>query len=202
VPLSRLIDFHWTLNLPVAAQEIVMGRTASPGGRAGMSAGTGSAVGWLSFRRIIDIPFETCVAALENWQRTGQDGELRIGPSLLRGPIEHDRDSGTCKIEVYLARGLLRPALRMRLNIDRWSWPPARTALELTPCHRVRPTTAYFRSGHLLLDSLTHSLPRHTPAQCLDHAPASQPTAPRAYPDRAEPRPMVRRPGSTLRATG
>jgi hypothetical protein len=24
--------------------------------------------GWLSFRRIIDIPFETCVAALESWQ--------------------------------------------------------------------------------------------------------------------------------------
>ena len=103
-----------------------------------MSAGKGRAVGRLSFRRIIDIPFETCVAALENWQRTGQDGELRIGPSLLRGPIEHDRDSGTCKIEVCLARGLLR-----------------------------RPS------------ALTTS-PR-----------ASRPH-PRAYPDRAEPRPMVR----------
>ena len=147
-----------------------------------MSAGKGRAVGRLSFRRIIDIPFETCVAAIENWQRTGQDGELRIGPSLLRGPIEHDRDSGTCKIEVCLARGLLRPARRMRLNIDRWSWPPARTALELIPCHRVWPTAAYFRSGHLLLDSLIHSLRRHTPAQRFDHVPASQPTAPQGLP--------------------
>ena len=147
-----------------------------------MSGGTGRAVGRLSFRRIIDTPFETCAAALENWQRTEQDGELRIGHSLLRGPIEHDRDSGTCRIEVRLARGPLRPRLRMRLNIDRWSWPPARTALELIPCDRVRPTAAYFRSGHLLLDSLTHSVPRHAPAQRLDHVPANQPTARQGLP--------------------
>jgi hypothetical protein len=70
-----------------------------------MSAGTCSAVSWLWFRRIIDIPFETCVAALESWQRTGHDGELHIGQSLLRWPIEHDRDCGTCRIEVGLARG-------------------------------------------------------------------------------------------------
>jgi hypothetical protein len=140
--------------------------------RSGMSAGTGRAADRLSFRRITDIPFETCVAALENWPRTGKDTELRIGQSLLRGPIEHDRDSGTCRIGVRLARGPLRPLLPMRLNIDRWSWPPARTALELIPCDGVRPTAAYFRSGHLLLDSLTDSIPRHTPAQRLDHVPA------------------------------
>jgi len=151
-----------------------------------MSAGAGGAVGQLSFRRIIDIPFETCVAALENWQRTEQDGELRIGHSLLRGPIEHDRPSGTCRIEVRLARGPLRPLLRMRLNIDRWSWPPARTALELIPCDRVRPTAAYFRSGHLLLDSLTRSLPRHAPGQRLDHVPASRPTARQGLPGPTE----------------
>ena len=151
-----------------------------------MSAGAGGVVGQLSFRRIIDIPFETCVAALENWQRTEQDGELRIGHSLLRGPIEHDRASGTCRIEVRLARGPLRPLLRMRLNIDRWSWPPARTALELIPCDRVRPTAAYFRSGHLLLDSLTRSLPRHTPGQRLDHVPASRPTARQGLPGPTE----------------
>ena len=169
-----------------------------------MSAGTGRAVGRLSFRRIIDIPLETCVAALENWQRTEQDGELRIGQSLLRGPIEHDRVSGTCRIEVRLARGPLRPVVRMRLNIDRWSWPPARTALELIPCDRVRPTAAYFRSGHLLLDSLTRSVPPHTPAQRLDHVRASQPTARQGLPrtDRSESPPDVRSPGSTPRATG
>jgi hypothetical protein len=128
-----------------------------------VSSGTGRAVDRLSFRRITDVPFETCVAALENWRRTEQDGGLRIGHSLWRGPIEHDRDSGTCRIEVRLARGPLRPLLRMRLNVDRWSWLPARTALELIPCDRVRPTAAYFRSGHLLLDSLTHSMPRHAP---------------------------------------
>jgi hypothetical protein len=112
----------------------------------------------LSFRRIVDIPFQTCVAALENWQRTGPYGELQIGQSLLRGPIRHDRDSGTYSIEVRLARGPLRPRLPMRLNIDRWSGPAARTALELIPGMRVRPAAAYFRAGHLLLDALTRRL--------------------------------------------
>jgi hypothetical protein len=147
-------------------------RMAQFGGMATMmSAGAGHAGDQLSFRRIIDIPFETCVAALENWQRTGQDSELRIAQSLLRGPIDHDRDSGTCRVEVRLARGPLRPLLSMRLIIDRWSWPPARTALELIPCDRVRPTAAYFRSGHLVLDSLARSVSRPTPAQRLDHVP-------------------------------
>jgi hypothetical protein len=99
------------------------------------------------------------VAVLENWPRIEHGGELRIGQSLLRGPIEHDRDSGTYRITVRLARGLLRRPLRMRLNIDRWSWRPARTALELIPCERVWPTPAYFRAGHLLMDSLTRSVP-------------------------------------------
>jgi hypothetical protein len=140
-----------------------------------MSAGTCSAVSWLWFRRIIDIPFETCVAALESWQRTGHDGELHIGQSLLRWPIEHDRDCGTCRIEVGLARGPLRPPLRMRLDIDRWSPSSSRTALELIPGQRVRPTAAYFRAGHLLLDSLTHSLLQYLPAQRRGCITATQP---------------------------
>ena len=137
------------------------GPPGSPDGQATMSAGMGPARGWLSFRRLIDVPFEICVAALDSWLRTGQDNELRFGDSLLRGPIEHDRDSGTCRIEVRLARGPLRPLLRMRLNIDCWS--SSSTAMELMPCGRVRPTAAYFRAGHLLLDSLIRSLPRHSP---------------------------------------
>ena len=79
------------------------------GGEASMSAGMCPVLGWLLFRRIVDVPFETCVAALDSWQRTGLDGELRIGDSRLRAPIEHDRDSGTPRIEVRLARGPLRP---------------------------------------------------------------------------------------------
>ena len=126
-----------------------------------MSAGTRTIQGWLPFRRIVDVPFETCLAAVESWQRTGPDGELRIGESRLRGPIEHDRDSGTRRIEVRLARGPLRPLLRMRLYIDRWS--SSSTALELIPCGRVRPTAAYFRAGHLLLGSLARSLSQQLP---------------------------------------
>jgi len=126
-----------------------------------MSASMGPARGWLSFRRIVDVPFETCVAALDSWEAIGHGG-LRFGGSLLRGPAEHDRDSGTCRIQVRLARGPLRPLLRMRLDIDRWTC--SSTAVELIPCGRVWPTAAYFRAGHLLVDSLTRSLSQPLPA--------------------------------------
>ena len=131
---------------------------------ASMSAGRCSAANWLSFPRIIDIPFNICVAALEGWQRTGQGGELHIGHGLLRWPIERDHDRCACRIGVGLARGPLRPPRRMRLDISCWSPSSSRTVLELIPSQRVRPTAAYFRSGHLLLDSLTQSLLRHAGA--------------------------------------
>jgi hypothetical protein len=127
-----------------------------------MSTSMGPARGSLSFRRIIDVPFETCVAALDSWQPIGPGGELRFGGSLLCGPVEHDDGSGTCRVQVRLARGPLRPLLVMRLDIDRWSC--SSTAVELVPCRRVWPTAAYFRAGHRLLDSLTHSLSQHRPA--------------------------------------
>ena len=120
---------------------------------------------WLSFARIINVPFESCVATLESWQRTGHGDELHIGQSLLRWPIQHDRDLGTYRIGVGLDRGPLRPPLRMRLDIARWSRLSSRTALELIPCQLIRPTPAYFRSGHLLLDSVTHLLRQDLPAQ-------------------------------------
>jgi hypothetical protein len=149
---------------------------AEEAGDAFMNAVMSRALDRLSFRRITDIPFETYVTALENWQH---GGELHIGRGTLRRPIEHDRDSGTFRIEVRLARGPLRPPLRMKLNIDRWSWLPARTALELIPCERVWPTAAYFRAGHLLLDSLTRWVPQHTPTPRADYFP---PFAFRDYP--------------------
>jgi hypothetical protein len=116
-----------------------------------------SVLGRLSFRRIVDIPFETCLAALGSWQRTWQASELPIGGSRVRGPIEHDHDAGTCRIQVRLAQGPLRPLVRMRLGIDRWS--SSSIAVELISCGRIRPTARFFRAGHLLLDSLTCSLP-------------------------------------------
>ena len=142
--------------------------------RQGPHPQTGSMVGPGSFRRIVDVPFESCVTALDNRQRAGQYGVLRFGDSLLHGPIEHDRDSATCRIQVRLARGPLRPLLRMRLDIDRWS--ASSTAVELIPCGRVRPTAASFRAGHLLLDSLTRSLLHLPPAHARDTA--SQPRTP------------------------
>ena len=112
-----------------------------------------------SFRRIVDMPFEACVAALESWLRGQRHyGELQVGRSWLRGPVVHDPDWGTFRIEVGLARGRLRRRLRMRLDVDCWSSTFSETAFELTPCERVRLTASYFRAGHLLLDSLVDSL--------------------------------------------
>jgi len=128
-----------------------------------MIAGARSFCGWLSFRLIADIPFGTCLAALESWQLSGQDGGQRIGQSLLRGPIEHDQDSGTRRVRVRLARGPLRPLLWMRLDIDHWACSPPRTALELIPCRYIRPSADYYWAGHLLLDSLALSMARPCP---------------------------------------
>jgi hypothetical protein len=125
---------------------------------ADMSTSMVPVLGSLSFWRIVDVPFETCVAALDSRLRTRHGGGLRFGGSQLLGPMEHDRDLGTRRIQVRLARGPLLPLLRMRLDIDRWS--SSSTALELIPCRLVRPTADYFRAGRLLLDSLTRSLPQ------------------------------------------
>ena len=147
--------------------------------------GMGSGPAWLSFRRIVDIPFETCVAALEGWRREGRNGALQPGHSRLRGPVEHDRGSGTCRVEVRLARGPLRPPLRMRLNLDRSSRPSS-TALELIPCGHVRTTASYFRAGHLLLDSLTHSLQLEQEIQALDLPSGESPAATHGTPTPAK----------------
>jgi len=116
----------------------------------------------LSCRRIVPIPFAACVAALDSWQLTRPGRERRFGPNVLRGPAEHDHHLGTWRIEVRLARGPLRPPLRMRLDIDQWS--ATSSALELIPCRNVRRGAAYFRAAHRLLDSVIHALPEHAPA--------------------------------------
>ena len=69
----------------------------------------------------------------------------------------------------------------MRLQAGHWSSSPPRTALELIPCGRVRPSAAYFRSGHLLLDQLTRSLARPWPTQPPRRTAEHQPTAPQEH---------------------
>jgi hypothetical protein len=64
-----------------------------------------SGPGWLLSRLIVDIPLKACVAVLESWRHQGRNGELHVGRSPLRGPVEHDRGSGACRVEVRLARG-------------------------------------------------------------------------------------------------
>jgi hypothetical protein len=138
--------------------------------------GTGPLAGLLSFRRIAGIPFDACMAVLESWPLSGHDGELRLGHSVLQGPIKRDNCLGTCGIDVRLARGPLRRPVRMRLDIEPWS--PTSTALELIPCRRVRPSAAYFAAGHHLLDSLIRTLPARVPAQQRpDQTVCAQPPA-------------------------
>ena len=115
------------------------------------------------FQGIADTPFDAYMAGLESWQLTGHGGELRLGNSLLRGPIEHDQHFGIWRIEVCLGRGPLRPPVRMRLDIA--PWHTGAIALELIPCQRVRPSAAYFAAGDRLLDSLTHMRPVPTPVR-------------------------------------
>lgn len=162
-------------------------------GLASAGTGMGPAPSSLSFRRIVNIPFEACMAALQSWRLQGPDSELHLGHSRLRGPIEHDHGSGTCQVEVRLARGPLRPLLRMRLTVDSWSSSPPGSSLELIPCGRVRATASYFRAGHLLLDSLTRSL-RPAGQTQAPGLPAGQPSdpprapqGPRGIPQPAQP---------------
>jgi hypothetical protein len=122
---------------------------------------TGQPTDLLSFRRIAGIPFDAYMSELESWHLTGHDGELRLGNSLLRGPIEHDQYFGIWRIEVRLTRGRLLPPVRMRLEIG--PWHAGATALELIPCKRVRPSAAYFAAGDRLLDSLARALPVRVP---------------------------------------
>jgi len=60
------------------------GRARSPGGQASKNADMPPAWRPLSFRRIVDVPFETCLAALDPLQRTRQEAELRLDDSLLQ----------------------------------------------------------------------------------------------------------------------
>ena len=158
-------------SLQVAALRLPPSRQDSESAQTGACRGAG----WLSFRRIVYIPFDACMAALEGLLREGNHGEIHVGQSRLRGPIKHNRRSGTCQVEARLARGPLRPALRMRLNIDCWSPPPSRTALELIPRRRVRASASYFRAGHLLMDSLIHSLQLEREMQALDRPAGEEP---------------------------
>ena len=135
--MSRIPRIRRWLSVPAGLAQNSRQPAASSSanwGEGGLSADMCSAVGWLSFRRLADIPFDACLDALESWQRTGQDSELHVRQSLLRGPIEADRDSGTCRIQVRLACRPLRRPLLMRPEIDRWS--SSRTAVELTPYRR------------------------------------------------------------------
>jgi hypothetical protein len=127
---------------------------------------TGQLTDVLSFRRIADVPFDAYMAALDDWRLTRHDGEMRLGTSLLRGLIERDQHSDTCRIQVRLARGRLRPPVRMRLEIE--SWSPTATVIDLIPNQRVTPSAAYFAAGHRLLDSLTGPLPARVPVQRPD----------------------------------
>jgi hypothetical protein len=102
---------------------------------------TGRLAGTLSFRRIAGIPFDAYMAALGTWRLTGHDGRLRLGKTPLRGPIKRDRHFGTCRIEVCLARGPLRPPVgcAWKSNPGRPPPPPS-TSSRASGCGPTRAT--------------------------------------------------------------
>ena len=109
-------------------------------------------------------------------KRREHSSELRFGDSVLCGPAERDSDPATRRIQVRLARGPLRPLLRMKLDIDHWS--SSSTTLELIPAGASGPTAAYFGAGHLLLDSLTRYLLQPVPPPAPAGDAASRPRVP------------------------
>jgi hypothetical protein len=54
-------------------------------GGQGLRPLVGPALGPGSFRRIVDVPFETWVAAVDSWQLTAQGGEVRFGDGPCAG---------------------------------------------------------------------------------------------------------------------
>ena len=128
---------------------------------------TGQLADLSSFRRIEEIPCEAFLAMLADWELTGDGSELCLGGSLLRGPVEQDHFFGTWRIEVRLARGRLRPPVRMRLEIA--PWYAGATVFELIPCQRVRPSASYLAAGDRLLDSLTRTRPVRVPVRQHPH---------------------------------
>lgn len=94
-------------------------------GLAGAGRGMCSGPGWLSVRRIADVPFEASVAVLECWRLQGNDSELHSGQIRLRRPIEHNHGSGTCRAGGSPGPGPLCPLVRVRLEADRWPTSPS-----------------------------------------------------------------------------
>jgi hypothetical protein len=45
----------------------------------------------LAFRRVVDIPVETFVVGLQNWERTGQERDLHIGAAESAGRLSTTR---------------------------------------------------------------------------------------------------------------
>jgi hypothetical protein len=116
-----------------------------------------------SFRRIEEISCDAYLAVLAGWELTGDGGELCLGGSVVRGPVERDDFFGTWRVEVFLARGRLRRPVQMRLEIA--PWYGGATVLELIPCRQVRPSAAYLAAGDRLLDCLTRTRPASVPAR-------------------------------------
>jgi hypothetical protein len=146
----------------------------------------------LSFWRVVKLPYPAWLAALDHWRLIASGTELWLGSGVLRGPAGHDPHFGTCHIQARLGRGPLRPPLRMRLEIDRWS--PTATALTLIPCQRAWSTTSYFRAGQAAMasqDGSSTTSPR-VRGQRPAHRGSQATGAPAAPQGRAAPAPAHR----------
>jgi hypothetical protein len=123
-----------------------------------------------------------CSSLLGQLPRHGADCAIRLSrrhPLMPHCVSRRRRKPSTASPQSQRdGNGVRQPSWRsMRRALASIRWSSSSTALELIACGRVRPTAAYFRAGHLLLDSLTRSLPQHLPpAQARDIV--SQPPVP------------------------
>ena len=117
----------------------------------------------VAFTRLVDIPFEQCVAALETWwliEGTGP-GQKGGAQSHLVGDLERPLGTGGCRIGVRLARRAPWPGSLMELEVWPWSSSRGLTLLELVPRRTVNPSRRYFQAGHAFLDMLIEALRLH-----------------------------------------
>lgn len=143
-------------------------------GRPGHRDWQGYDCGQLSwvFLRVIDVPFDLAVTALDGWLRDAPRGILKTGRHWLVGPLHAVPGTGQAWIEVRAQHRAPWPAGVMELQVTPWSLDCRTTGLELMPRRHLRPTPRYFSAGHLLLDTLSaalaaragHDVSRRTPA--------------------------------------
>jgi hypothetical protein len=117
----------------------------------------------VTFLRALDVPFVSCVAAIDEWWRQEASRErLDVGRSGLRGPPALDADGGQLRLPAGLGRVLPHTIVRMDLELFPWLGDFG-TKLCLRPRRAVHANHRYFVTGHAFLDAVVAAIARYLP---------------------------------------